>query len=137
MSDHLDTDYTPRDIVIKGNKRIDITPNVNFNGETGVCSISGESHHQNEREFYLPLIKWVREYTRTKKPIEFNFKLTYFSTSSSKQIMTILEVLKNYEDNDGKVTVNWYYPEDDEEIFEEAEDYMQAIGIKLNLIVLK
>jgi len=134
MSDHFETEFTPRNIVIKGNKKIDITPTVNFNGETGVCNISGESHHQNEREFYLPLIQWVRDFIRTKRPIEFNFKLTYFSTSSSKQILTILEILKNYEDLGGKVTINWYYPGDDEEIREEAEDYIQAVGIQLNLI---
>lgn len=134
MSDYFNLDFTPQNLIIKGNKRLDITPDVNFNGTTGVCRISGESHHQNEREFYLPLIKWVKDYTRSGKPIEFNFKLTYFSTSSSKQLLTILETLKNYKEQGGKVVVNWYYPEDDEEIKEEAEDYILATGFEMHMI---
>ena len=134
MSNQSNPHLLPQNIVIKGNKRIDITPSVNFNAQTGVCKISGESHHQNDRDFYLPLVQWIRNYAQTGRPLEFNFKLIYFSTASSKQIQLLIETLKQYEQNGGKVTVNWYYPEDDDEILEEAEDYIHTTGLEMNLI---
>lgn len=134
MSNHTDPSLIPQNIIIRGNKRFDITPNVNFNGETGICKISGESHHQNDREFYLPLVRWIKNYAQTGRSLEFNFKFIYFSTASSKQILLIIEALKSYQQAGGSVTVNWYYPEDDEEILEEAEDYILATNLKMNLI---
>ncbi|EAY27926.1 DUF1987 domain-containing protein [Microscilla marina] len=134
MSNQPNPELTPPNIIIKGSKKFDITPSVNFNGQTGICKISGESHHQNDRDFYLPLVQWIRNYAKTGRPLEFNFKFIYFSTASSKQILLLIEALKQYEQAGGVVTVNWYYPEDDEEILEEAEDYIHATNLKMNLI---
>jgi hypothetical protein len=84
------------------------------------------------------LIQWLETYIKeVRKAITFNFKLTYFNTSSSRSILNILRVLKKYEDDSGQVTVNWYYPEDDDSIAEEAEDYMKDTGLKINMFAFE
>ncbi len=119
---------------IKGESGVYFIPNVKLNAQTGVCEISGESYLEDTSEFYNSITNWLEQYiNEVKNPIEFNFKLTYFNTSSSRSILDVLRVLKKFEDKGGKLTVNWHYPEDDDSIAEEAEDYMKDTGLKINM----
>ena len=119
---------------IKGESGVYFIPEVKLNATTGKCEISGESYLEDTDEFYNNIINWLEKYTtEVKKPLNFTFKLTYFNTSSSRSILNVLRVLKKYEDGGGSVTVNWYYPEDDDSIAEEAEDYMKDTGLKINM----
>lgn len=123
---------------IKGESGVYFIPEVKFNASSGVCEISGESYLEDTDEFYNNLIQWLETYIKeVRKAITFNFKLTYFNTSSSRSILNILRVLKKYEDDSGQVTVNWYYPEDDDSIAEEAEDYMKDTGLKINMFAFE
>ncbi|MDX2305854.1 MAG: DUF1987 domain-containing protein [Microscillaceae bacterium] len=119
---------------IKGESGVYFIPEVKLNASTGICEISGESYLEDTDEFYNNIINWLENYIReVNRSITFNFKLTYFNTSSSRSILNVLRVLKKYEDNGGAVTVNWYYPEDDESIAEEAEDYMKDTGLEIHM----
>ena len=119
---------------IKGEKGTYFVPYVRFDAETGKCLLEGESYLENTWEFYNDLVDWLRSYTETGQPIAFNFKLTYFNTSSSKGILELLQFLKEYEDQGKQVTVAWYYPEDDEDILEEAEDFVEDTQLDIKLI---
>ncbi len=123
---------------IEGSKGIYFIPTVNFNADTGVCELSGESYLEETIKFYTPLIQWLERYfEEVGKPLTFNFKLTYFNTSSSKCIVDILNLLKKYKDKGYDVTVNWYYDdsvEDIEDELEEVEDFMLETGLDINLI---
>ena len=119
---------------IKGESGVYFIPEVKLNASTGVCEISGESYLEDTDEFYNNIINWLENYIReVNNPITFNFKLTYFNTSSSRSILNVLRVLKKYEEGGGSITVNWYYPEDDESIAEEAEDYMKDTGLQIHM----
>jgi len=123
-----------KDLKIKGSRDIYFIPTVNFNGETGECELSGESFLEETVEFYVPLLDWLREFmAKEKLPITFTFKLTYFNTSTSKCILDILFLLKDYERKSGKVVVNWHYDEDDIDMEEALEDYIIDTGLKINL----
>jgi hypothetical protein len=110
------------------------TPHVLFNAETGHCRMEGESYLENTWQFYNRLLSWLRNYSATHLSITFDFKLTYFNTSSSKGILELMQFLKEYEDKGGVVKVNWYYPEQDEDILEEAEDFIEDTQLKINLL---
>jgi hypothetical protein len=110
-------------------------PSVSFNAETGVCELKGESYLEKTAEFYDRLLQWLDDYIEeVNQAIEFNFKLTYFNTSSSKRILYILLKLKEYEENGGEVTVNWYYDEDDTDMEEEVEDFKIISNLDINAI---
>lgn len=122
-------------IEIKGYKDDYFIPTVSFNAESGVCEIAGESYLEETVEFYAPLLKWLEEFTTTvKNPLTFNFKLTYFNTSSSKRILDIMLILKEYEENEGQVTANWYIEDDDTDMEDEVEDFKIASDLEINII---
>jgi hypothetical protein len=112
-------------------------PAVNFDAEKGICEISGESYMEETNRFYLPLINWIKEYTeKMDKPIVMNIKLIYFNTSSSRALLEILDHLKNYEDNGGLVTVNWYYDDEDPDMKDEIEDFIIETGLNITMDTL-
>jgi hypothetical protein len=125
-------------INIEGSHTNFFVPTVDFNAENGVCVISGESFLEDTIEFYDPLVQWLEEYTtQIKNPITFEIKLTYFNTSTSRSILDLLNVLKDYEETGGQVIVNWHYDEDDIDMEEDIEDYMLDTGLEINMIPFK
>jgi len=109
-------------------------PEVNFDVETGKCEISGESYMEETYKFYLPLITWIKQYIETKnQKIELIIKLIYLNTSSTKCILDMLEVLKDYQDKGGDVKVIWYYDIDDPDMVDEVEDFEVESGMKIEL----
>ena len=125
------------DIIIEGSHKNFFTPSVNFSGKTGICEISGESFLEDTVDFYTPLIEWLENYTtEIKKPLAFIIKLTYFNTSTSRCILDLLNVIKDYEEDEGEVVVNWHYDVNDTDMEEDIEDYMIDTGLKINLISL-
>jgi hypothetical protein len=109
-------------------------PAVDFNAETGICEISGESLLEDTINFYKPLLSWLEEYTTVlKKPLVFNFKLTYFNTSSSKRILDILHIFREYQNEGGDVKVFWYL-DFDSELVEDVEDYQVISKVDIEVI---
>ena len=127
-----------KNIYIEGSHDAYFIPTVDFNVETGICELLGESYLEETIKFYTPLFNWLKEYiTQEKKPIIFNFKLSYFNTSSSKCIVDILNMLKKYKEEGGEVNVFWYYDEKDEDVeeeLEEVEDFMLETNLKIKLV---
>lgn len=111
-------------------------PVVNFNYYSGVCEIVGESYMEETYKFYEPIIKWLNDYIRENKPIEFNFKLTYFNTSTSRFILEILDLLKSYQDKGGNVKVNWFYRHDDPDMLSEIKSFESETGLNINAIIM-
>lgn len=117
-------------LYITGQSETYLIPTVDFNAETGVCELAGESYLEETYAFYEPVYKWLREYTKeVEKPITFNMRLTYFNTSSSRCILDMLKILKDYQNRGGEVFVNWYLDEGDEDMEEEIEDFMIDTGL--------
>jgi hypothetical protein len=121
-------------IFIEGSE-IYFTPEVNFNAATGICEIAGESYLEETYAFYDPLYKWLKEYVINKKPLTFNIKLRYMNTSSSKCMLVMLKILKNYQDDGGKVTVNWFIDKEDDDMQEEVEDILRETEMPINSIL--
>ena len=109
-------------------------PSVSLNAETGLCEISGESYLEEASHFYKPIYDWLQEYTHTQKPITFNFKLSYVNTSSSKHLLFILRLLKDYQNNGGEVVTNWFIEPGDTDTEEDVEDYMIISGLTINVV---
>ncbi len=126
------------DLIIEGEKGTYLSPDVHFSAETGICEIKGESYQEETFEFFNKLSAWLSEYTeKVKRPIVFNFKLSYFNTSSSRAILDMLAILKKYKKAGGQVEVNWYYLESDDNMLEEAEDFQADSELAFNIIPIK
>ncbi|MDY6802013.1 MAG: DUF1987 domain-containing protein [Bacteroidota bacterium] len=121
-------------ITLKSSPDTPYFPEVNFDADTGICEISGESYMEETYKFYLPLVNWIKEYIKnTNNKIELIIKLIYLNTSSTKCILDMLEVLKEYKDKGGDVKVIWYYDTEDPDMVDEVEDFEVESGIKIEL----
>lgn len=110
------------------------TPAIEFISSTGKLLISGESYPENSSEFFKPVFNWLNNFMEMKRDIEFSFKLTYFNTSSSKSILDIIELLENYHLSGGKVILNWYFEEEDDDIEDSGIEFTSDLTLKCNLI---
>lgn len=109
------------------------TPYVSLNPETGVCEITGKSYPENVAYFYNRVIDWFEEYTFLgEKDIVLNMHLTYFNSSSQKIFTEIFSKLMDA--TNFKVTVNWHYDEEDDEILENGKIYASLTDLNFNYI---
>jgi len=112
-------------------------PKILFLPDEGLMEIQGESYPENSVEFYAPIMNWLKEYLEfdgSANSIQFNFRLNYFNTSSSKSILDILDLLEHYHEKGRNIEVNWYYEQDDEDIQESGEEFAEGLTISFNLI---
>ncbi len=109
-------------------------PYVFLNAKTGHCQLSGESYLEEAGLFYKPIKEWLVEYCKTGKPIVFDCKLSYVNTGSSKHILEILRILKEYQNSGVDVIVNWYIDAGDTDSEEDIEDCSIISGIEINTI---
>ena len=122
-------------ISIKGTAK---TPTVEFNANDGKVVIKGRSIPENSIEFYKPLVDWLDAYaTEPKDNTEVNIQLEYFNTSSSKCILDVFKKLETIHKNGNDVKINWYFEEDDEDMFEAGEDYQSIINIPFKMIEME
>jgi len=114
------------------------TPFVKFDSDKGVVEIKGRSIPENSIEFYKPLIDWLDKYAdQPSGKTSVNIKLEYFNTSSSKCILDIFRKLELIHKKGNEVEINWYYEEDDEDMFEAGEDYQSIINIPFKMIEME
>ncbi|NJK84955.1 MAG: DUF1987 domain-containing protein [Bacteroidales bacterium] len=124
-------------ILIKENKEAPYYPSVNFNVETGVCEIAGESYMEETFKFYSPLLDWIKEFLKQdQKPLTLKIKLTYFNTNSSRLILDMFDIIKQNKEKGKKIIVNWYYDPTDPDMIDEVEDFEMETGLDINLIEL-
>ncbi|HNT42321.1 MAG TPA: DUF1987 domain-containing protein [Tenuifilaceae bacterium] len=116
------------------------TPYINFDPTSGVIRMEGRSIPENVIDFYQPILGWVEEYGKNIQPeTTVHLKFEYFNTSSSKRIFDLMKKFEKIGIETGtKVTINWYYEEDDEDIFFAGNDYKALINkVEFNLIEIK
>ena len=111
------------------------TPSVRLDGTTGIIEVKGRSIPENSVEFYKPLIDWLEKYGASPGAnTVVNIQLEYFNTSSSKCILDIFKKLELINKKGNPVEINWYYEEDDEDMFEAGEDYQSIISLNFKMI---
>ena len=76
------------------------------------------------------------EYFTHKNTMDFNFKFTYFNTSTSKMIIELLELLEQKRAEGNTININWHLPVDDPDMLVEVEDFEQDVQIEINKIIV-
>ncbi len=98
--------------------------------------ISGYSRPEDARDFYMPIIRWIEQFSKTvlsakSKPqlVSCSFKFIYFNSSSAKYLFDIVILLKDIAKKGVPINVLWYYDEDDDELLEAGEELSEMSGI--------
>jgi hypothetical protein len=122
------------DLIIPHNIKTTYQPKVHFSSKTGECLIEGESYMENPKLFYEPLTKWLNDYLETNPTsLHLIFKIYYFNTSSSRQLMNIIELLRSFQNKSVDIKIDWYYDPDDLDMKEEVEDFIMETGMDINM----
>jgi hypothetical protein len=112
----------------------DDTPSILFDIENNTYSIVGISVPENSHKIYDPVITWINDVLGNVKPtaelITLEINLKYFSTTSAKYLLKIITAFSNmclY--HKVKLTVNWYYHEEDEDMHDAGDLLHKLSGI--------
>ncbi len=117
---------------IKGTRE---TPEILFDKGSGKLSISGKSLPEDVKEFYNPVLDWIKEYSKSPHPdTHLVVKMEYFNTASSKMLLEVFELFKGIMEAGHKVTIDWHYQEDDEDMQDAGEDYADIVEVPFNFI---
>jgi len=112
-------------------------PSLSLNADTGVLELEGKSIPERTAEFYDPVLEWIDEYVNApQEETTLNIKLEYCNSSSTRYLMDILERLEGMYKADKKVTINWYYEEDDEDMLDLGQSYSAPLTIPINMIAV-
>jgi len=123
-----------KNIIIKEDTNTKYFPLVDFDAQSEICEISGESYMEDCQTFYDALMDWLNEYFQTSKRLTFVFKLTYWNTSSSKCIIEMLHLIKQYEKEGNNLIIKWYCDKEDIDVIKEISDFKTLSGLNIEII---
>lgn len=110
------------------------TPGIVLDKENMIFEFTGKACPEDAGDFYDPILTWIERYCLD--PAEetpFVFKLSYFNSASSKIILHIMQKLEQLFQMGHKVSVKWYYYEDDEELYYAGEDFAEILNVPFEL----
>ncbi len=84
-----------------------------------------------------PLIDWLDEYIVNPAPkTSLSINIEHFNTSSSKSILELFKTLDPLHKTGQDIVVNWFYEDDDEDIFEAGENYQAITGLPFVMVAI-
>ena len=99
------------------------TPLIQFNAEKGEMRIEGRVIPEDTEKFWDPILDWFESYLQSPNQItEFHLDLDYFNIASARRILLLLYKLKELYGEGRSIKVNWYYTNNDEDMFEAGQD---------------
>jgi SiaC family regulatory phosphoprotein len=112
------------------------TPAITLDKAANSFIISGRSLPEDVVTFYKPTLDWLNAYAASPNAdSKFDIKLEYFNTASSKLLLDILMVLDGIAEDKGvKITVNWHFDKEDDDMQEAGEEYSELVSIPFTLI---
>ena len=113
------------------------SPGIEFDPETMIFEIKGESYPENCWAFYSPMFNWLEMFfgQANGARVEINMEIIYFNSSSSKTFMDLFDMLDDQAERGKDIVVNWRYHEENESAMECGEEFMEDVSnISFNLI---
>lgn len=107
----------------------DREPGIDFDFQNNVFTIYGESYPEDAPAFYGPIVNALSDHLGglSGGAVEFNFEFIYFNSTSAKVVMKLLDALEEAGENGVKVTINWRYDPEDENMEELGEDFGEDV----------
>ena len=119
------------------------TPSVILDPEKNLFQFTGESRPENVRNFYIPVLEWLENYTsevasqdkeNKSRVHEFHFNFEYFNSTSAKYILDLFKTLSNLHSEGINVLVYWHYEEDDEDMLEVGKEMSRMSRLNFDYI---
>lgn len=131
-------EYVMRKLIINQTAN---SPKVILDPDKKIFEISGESRPPDVPVFYDEILRWLDDYTMhlskshdIKDPVEFNFDLEYFNSSSAKYILDFCKQLAQVRAKGKDVTVRWHYEDDDMDMLEVGREMSRMAKVPFEYI---
>ena len=111
------------------------TPSIFIDEANMICRIQGSSFPEDAYEVYQHVLDWldrIKDQLSTKLTVEFDYD--FLNSISHKKVWQILHELKSMQKNGKKISVTWFYEENDEDIMEAGEDLAELMNVPFELI---
>ncbi len=106
----------------KNSPRVELSPD-------GTISMKGRCFIEDSFSFFIPVIKCFK--THDFSSVKINVQLEYLNTSGLVQIFSLFTLLKEKYIAEN-ITINWFYEEGDEDIFEVGKTIESQINLPFN-----
>lgn len=119
-------------LIIKGGRSL---PSVHMDVAQGIYRIQGVSMPENAREFYAPVIDWIRRAVpHMQNESVFSISLSYFNSSSMKAIyLALVEIGKDPSAGKG-IRIEWHVEDDDDVMTEAGLTFSEMLGSPLVIV---
>jgi hypothetical protein len=108
---------------------------VDFDVVNGRYEMTGSSYPENALEFFDPIFRWIERFAEERPgPMVLELRLEYLNTSSSKCILDLFKMLEDFARSGGEIRVHWHYDEDDEDMMETGEEFLEDLELPFELI---
>lgn len=113
-----------------------LTPEINLDPESNTFVFSGKSMPENTVEFYDPVLDWIKAYLEEgPQTFTINIYLPFCSSSSSRILFDLFDMLDAAKDGEHSMTINWQYKENDEATLESGEEFQEDFeNLNINLV---
>jgi len=103
------------------------TPTIHFDITRNILEIRGTSYPENTSSFYTPIFTWLEEYFSQLEEghVTVNIAIVYFNSGSSKILLDFFDLLDEAAFRGIDIIVNWIYEEDDEDMLEYGEEFLE------------
>lgn len=110
-------------------------PSVILDPSIGLFEIAGNSIPEDAGSFYKPIVEALNKYFENpNKKTTVKISLTYFNSASQKWLLNILKLFKFLPKAGNDVEINWYYDENDEEMFDTIDDFQALLDLPMNIL---
>jgi hypothetical protein len=114
------------------------TPEIHFDDENGVLSITGRVFPENPNSYFEPIITWLSEYSKApREETTFIFSLSYFNSSANEYLFRCCKKLEDLFQNGHQAKIIWEYESDDEDMEQMGEDYKELLKINFEIKAIK
>ena len=111
--------------------KTDMNPAVILDSVEGI-SFKGKSMMENASKFYTPIITWIEQLIEENiENLNFTIDLSYFNSSSAKQLLKILMLL---DESSLNVPIKWYYPKDNDILHDRGKEFEIMVDLEFEYI---
>lgn len=115
------------------------TPEIDFNLDSGIFSISGISHPENIAVLFEPVLSWIdnvkdeviKNGVGAIKPIKLNFFFIYINSATYKYLITLILKVCELIDCGVEIEITWCYEPDDVDMYDAGMELYQYVGVKI------
>jgi hypothetical protein len=110
-------------------------PGVIIDYNQGLIEFSGKSVPEDPIAFFVPIDAAIKQYIANPQPTTtINLKIEYMNSASQKKVLEILAAFEKLTNKQHNITINWFYPEDDEDLREEGKELARILKTPLHVL---